>query len=146
MIKQVWQTQTGVTLLEILLLLAVAAVFLTVGIQYDTRKTERLRIDKTALQMQQILDAGLLYYVKNGEWPNYDGATCTPVALDNVAGSDLQQGATAEYLPLAPIPTLFFSACNESVAADAPRTKTRNAKADTVAICHVLVRIGFIIS
>lgn len=61
--------QIGVTLLEILLVLAIAATIMVMFIGYVQQRTDETRRARAAIQMQQILNAGLSYYVANGNWP-----------------------------------------------------------------------------
>lgn len=89
----------GFTLVELLLLMVILAVFLTVGTGYMQQKTEAIRIDKTVLQIQYILNAGLAYYIANGRWPNQG----SQVYLSSGTASELQP----DYLPGVAIPTQF---------------------------------------
>lgn len=59
----------GFTLLEILLVLAILSSLVILMLNYTTQKAAELRRDKTVLQMQQILTAGLSYYINNSIWP-----------------------------------------------------------------------------
>lgn len=68
--------QTGFTLLEMLLVLAIMGGVLILALNYGTRQAAQQRRDKTALQMQQILNAGLAYYTSYGSWPVPSG-TCS---------------------------------------------------------------------
>jgi prepilin-type N-terminal cleavage/methylation domain-containing protein len=94
-----WQlirkSSKGVTLLELLLVMVIVGAMMAMGIGYIQQQTESLRIDKTAAQMQQILNAGLAYYVNNGAWPGSLG--CLQANGTN---------CTTQYLPLltSPIP------------------------------------------
>ena len=74
----------GFTLIEILLVMVVVSSLIYMGIGYLQQRTEYTRIDRTALQMQQLLNGALSYYVANGQWPaNFaclqgtGGAACT---------------------------------------------------------------------
>ncbi|OGT36831.1 MAG: hypothetical protein A3F11_08595 [Gammaproteobacteria bacterium RIFCSPHIGHO2_12_FULL_37_14] len=70
-------TRRGFTLIEMLLVLVIVTVLLVMGINYMQQKTTAMRIDRTALQMQQILNAGLAYYVSHGAWPpGIDSLAC----------------------------------------------------------------------
>ena len=59
----------GFTLLEVLLVLAIASSLIVLMLNYTTQKSDELRRDKTVLQIQQILNAGLSFYVNNSFWP-----------------------------------------------------------------------------
>lgn len=59
----------GFTLIEMLLVMVIVSTVLFMGLGYIQQRTEALRIDKATLQMQQILNASLAYYVNKGEWP-----------------------------------------------------------------------------
>jgi type II secretory pathway pseudopilin PulG len=63
--------QSGVTLLEIILVLVVMSAILIMSIGYLQQRTNGMRIDRTATQMQEILNAGMAYHVTTGQWP-YD--------------------------------------------------------------------------
>lgn len=85
------RTQTGFTLLEMILVLAIMASILGLITNYGSQRMNQFRRDRTAAQMQQILNAGLAYYVSNGTWPVVCG---TPATL---SGSSTLQ--TSGYLP-----------------------------------------------
>lgn len=59
----------GFTLIAMLLLLTLFSAFLVVFINFSSQKADQLRRDKTALQMQQILNSALSYYLSNSSWP-----------------------------------------------------------------------------
>lgn len=63
------QKLKGVTLLEVLLVLAISSSLLVLMLNYTTQKSDELRRDKTVLQMQGILNAGMSFYVSNSFWP-----------------------------------------------------------------------------
>lgn len=63
------QKSKGFTLLELLLVLAISSSLVVLMLNYTTQKSDEMRRDKTVLQMQQILNAGLSYYVNNSSWP-----------------------------------------------------------------------------
>ncbi len=60
---------TGFTLIEMLLVLVIVSMFIYMSVGYIQQKTLQMRIDRTSIQMQQILNAGMAYYVANGTWP-----------------------------------------------------------------------------
>lgn len=59
----------GFTLVETLLVMVVVSVLLVMSIKYSQQKVLNMQIDRAALQMQQILNAGLAYYVNHGTFP-----------------------------------------------------------------------------
>jgi prepilin-type N-terminal cleavage/methylation domain-containing protein len=59
----------GFTLIEMLLVMTIISAFIYASIGYIQQRTLALKIDRTAAQMQQILNAGLAYYVSNQQWP-----------------------------------------------------------------------------
>jgi prepilin-type N-terminal cleavage/methylation domain-containing protein len=61
--------QIGFTLIEMLLVLVIASMIIIMGIGYMQQRTQAMRNDRVSAQMQQILNAGLSYYVANGKWP-----------------------------------------------------------------------------
>lgn len=62
-------TRAGFTLIEMLLVLAIISSLTVMLVNYTTQKFNQFRRDKLALQMQQILNAGLAYYASTGLWP-----------------------------------------------------------------------------
>lgn len=63
------QKNRGVTLLEVLLVLAISAAILLMLINYVQRKGEDVRRSQTSVQMQAIMNAALAYYIANTKWP-----------------------------------------------------------------------------
>lgn len=61
--------QRGITLLELLLVIAVLAAMSVAGISYLREKALNAKIDKTALQMQMWMQAAIAYHHDNGKWP-----------------------------------------------------------------------------
>jgi prepilin-type N-terminal cleavage/methylation domain-containing protein len=64
-----WAVQ-GFTLIEMLLVMTIISAFIYASIGYVQQRTLDLKIDRTAAQMQQVLNAGLAYYVSNQQWPS----------------------------------------------------------------------------
>lgn len=69
----------GVTLIEILLVLVIVSAVIWGSISFLQQRALQTRIDRTAIQMQQILNAGLAYYVINGYWPPAASAPAGPL-------------------------------------------------------------------
>src|SRR5687768_2200405 len=63
------QKTKGFTLLEMLLVLAISSSLVVLLLNYTTQKSDEMRRDKTVLQIQQILNAALSYYVNTSTWP-----------------------------------------------------------------------------
>lgn len=59
----------GFTLIEMLLVMVIIGIIVFASIGYIQRRTAQMRVDRASLQMQQILNAGLAYYVDHGTWP-----------------------------------------------------------------------------
>lgn len=61
------------TLIELLLVIAVASILAAVGIMSYRRYFEANRIDKVAISMQHVLEAAMAFYVDRSKWPqNHD--------------------------------------------------------------------------
>jgi len=62
----------GFTLIEMLLVMVIISSVIYMGIGYIQQRTLQERMDRTVAQMQQILNAGLSYYVSGGtsSWPS----------------------------------------------------------------------------
>lgn len=95
----------GFTLLEMMLVLGIIGGIMTIAINYGIRQMAQQKRDKTAIQMQQILNAALAYYTSNGAWP----LTCTfsstamnagTNAPTPAGGSPLTSLSAAGYLPV----------------------------------------------
>ncbi|MCB1827757.1 MAG: prepilin-type N-terminal cleavage/methylation domain-containing protein [Coxiellaceae bacterium] len=71
------QRQSGFTLIEMMLVIAVVAVLASLGLMAYHRHAQTARIDKVSLEMQHVLEAALAYDVDNGKWPEPNKeATC----------------------------------------------------------------------
>ena len=64
----------GFTLIEMMLVMVIVSMFIFMGVGYVQQRAVAQRIDITTLQLQQLLNVGLSYYVSNGSWP-YSTAT-----------------------------------------------------------------------
>lgn len=85
---------SGFTLIETLLVMVIISMMIYAGINYYQQRTLQMKIDRTSTQMQQILNAGLSYYVAHNEWPatmaDLQGTYLPPatVTLKNPWGKD----------------------------------------------------------
>lgn len=59
----------GFTLVEMLLVMTIISAIIYASIGYIQQRTLALSIDRASAQMQQVLNAGLAYYVSNQKWP-----------------------------------------------------------------------------
>lgn len=87
---------SGFTLLEILLVVVIVAAILTILVGYYQQQMTSFRNDRTAAQMQQILNAGMAYYVANGAWPAQSGAS---TALQCLQQDNTRPECAQQYLP-----------------------------------------------
>ena len=86
----------GFTLVEIMLVLVIVSTLIYMGVGYIQQKTEYLRINRTVLQMQQIMNASLAYYVANGTWPPSWGSS--PSSVGCLIGGSASP-CSVQYLP-----------------------------------------------
>lgn len=84
------------TLLEMLLVLAISSSLVVLLLNYTTQRSDQLRRDKTVLQMQQILNAALSYYVSTSVWPV---KVVSPVCGSASSLSLVTDKLTPNYLP-----------------------------------------------
>lgn len=86
--KTMHKRMTGVTLIEVLLVTVIISAVLYMSAGYMQQKIRQGRYDRTAGQVQQILDASLAYYLANGKWPTsvacLAGKTCPVAYLPNI--------------------------------------------------------------
>jgi len=77
--------QRGFTLIEILLVIAVIAVIASLAILTYRGHSQTTRIEKSALELQQVLEAALAYNADQAQWPANNSAlpSCTPTAAAN---------------------------------------------------------------
>lgn len=74
------RNKKGFTLIEMLLVLVVAASVVMMIVGFTTQKADELRRDRTSMQIQQILNAAVSYYVNYAAWPT-DAPGSFPVLL-----------------------------------------------------------------
>lgn len=72
---QTKNAERGFTLIEMLLVLVIISMVIYLGIGYVQQKSTAMRIDRASIQVQQILNAGLTYYVANGKWPDMSSSS-----------------------------------------------------------------------
>lgn len=79
--KSYQKTISGFTLIEVLLVLVIGSMLIFMGLSYVQNRTLAQKQDRTAMQMQQIMNAGLAYYVANGSWPTMAQLTASSAYL-----------------------------------------------------------------
>ncbi len=88
----------GFSLIEMLLVMVIVSGALFMAASYFRQRSLQMRIDRTSLQMQQILNAGLAYYVANNKWPVANNTsvdiTATPTTNNLQANGYLPKGVT----------------------------------------------------
>ncbi len=69
-------TMKGFTLIEILMVLVVVSILVWSSVAYFQQRAQQMRVDRTTMDMQQILNAALSYYIANGSWPPSPSLDC----------------------------------------------------------------------
>jgi general secretion pathway protein G len=82
--RHMMKKSLGFTLIEVLLVVVIISMIMMMTMGYIQQKTQAMRNDRVSAQMQQVLSAGLSYYVARGKWPD--------------SMNDLQSGSSP-YLP-----------------------------------------------
>lgn len=75
------QRARGFTLIELLFLIAIIGAIAAMVLNSYQQRSNNLKTEKTALQMQQILQAGLNYFGDNRCWPNGNNCPNNPPAF-----------------------------------------------------------------
>lgn len=73
----------GFTLLELLLVIVILGIIGSMGIALYQRSAIDVKVQKAALQMQQILQAASAYYTDNDCWPNSTTCKNNPPSFNN---------------------------------------------------------------
>jgi prepilin-type N-terminal cleavage/methylation domain-containing protein len=60
----------GFTLIEMMMVLVIISTIVVMIANYTLVKTEQIRRETAAIQIQQILNAGLAYYINYATWPS----------------------------------------------------------------------------
>lgn len=86
----------GFTLLEMILVIAIMGMILVAMSKYAVIKVDQLKRDRMALQIQQIENAAMAYYVSTGTWPGTTAGVACGTAATNLSSSIL---ISSNYLP-----------------------------------------------
>ena len=84
----------GFSLIEVMLVVALLSVMTVFGISAYHKKTEKTKIDKAALQIQQLLQASAAFYNDNKQWPLGDPANINSSEYINFVSN---------YVPFGPV-------------------------------------------
>jgi len=91
------QKVKGFSLLEVLLVLAIMGTIMVSLLSYTTQKSDEMRRDKSVMQVEQFLNAGLSYYANMGSWPTLlsqlQGGYLPNNTINNPWGQALSIGA-----------------------------------------------------
>lgn len=96
---KVRKLKLGFTLVEMLLVVAIVGMLLYMAINYFQQQALQTRIDKTSVQLQQILNAGMSYYVNNGNWPDPGNSNSLDCLQGNKPGGGSASACKAVYIP-----------------------------------------------
>jgi prepilin-type N-terminal cleavage/methylation domain-containing protein len=139
----------GFTLIEMLLVLVIIAAIIMGIATYSQQKMQQMREDRAVLQIQQILNAGLAFYLNNTTWPTSittdlqgDGTTpggylpgpSTKVILSNPWAGNYVIGNT---LPGVDPPNALFVVCT-TIKAGAATSVTATILANRLPMAYVV--------
>lgn len=65
-----FKKNSGVTLIEILLLSVIISIMILISIGFEQKRAEEARRNRAVAQIQQLLNASLSFFLKNGSWPS----------------------------------------------------------------------------
>ncbi|OGT47093.1 MAG: hypothetical protein A3F17_02125 [Gammaproteobacteria bacterium RIFCSPHIGHO2_12_FULL_41_15] len=101
--------QKGFTLIEMMLVIAIAAVLASVGIMAYRHQSAQTRANKISLEMEHVLEAAMAYYDVNHAWPEKGDSGFEQNYLPN--GINLSSiGEKFEYGSLGDKKTRFYAA------------------------------------
>ena len=64
------QQQTGFTLIELLFIVVLLGIFAALLVSSFEQRTLNTKVERTGVEMQQFLTAGLAFYADNSRWPD----------------------------------------------------------------------------
>jgi len=98
--KKVKHKLSGFTLIEMILVLAIMSSVILLVVNYTAQKTDQLKRETIAIEIQQILNSALSFYVTNGAWPGglNPTAACSASAI-TFGGTTTNQLQGQGYLP-----------------------------------------------
>jgi len=93
--------ERGFTLLELMLVIALIAAISLVGLSVYRQQLLNFQIDKTALQLQQWLQAGQAYYQDCGFWPDPNQRGMAQLLGQEITcnGNDKKLKVPVQYMP-----------------------------------------------
>ena len=75
--------QEGFTLIELIFVVAILGVMATIGLTMFQKQALTNKVDKAAMQMQQLAQSASAFYVDNGEWPALTANGPEPIEFRN---------------------------------------------------------------
>jgi len=92
----------GFTLIEILFVIAILSVIASFGISMLQKRAQQTKVEKTALQVQQIFQAALAWHADKNEWPYYTTEGETKTVKDACVKTDDAPSVEfiGKYLPI----------------------------------------------
>lgn len=135
----------GFTLIETLLVLVIISIMIYASIGYIQQRALQSRIDRTSTQMQQILNAGLSYYVAHNEWPTSGNTTHdlsllqgtylppSTVTIKNPWGKDYSIAST---------PELFYVYTSTETVSSGAAASTANVIAGMLPLSYTATATG----
>jgi len=146
--KNFQRAKRGFTLIEVMLVLVIVSVGISMLLGYVTQRMDQARRDRETLQIQQILNAAMVYYVNNGKWPDsYAGPPSgNPTAIGTTLNSThpllvnnyLPPGPSASAGWVSPYGTSYITYVNQTtnvfyVFNKLPASQTGNLSASLIA-------------
>lgn len=65
-----FKKNNGFTLIEMIFVVAIIGVIIVLGMSYTSKLNERSKENMASLQIQQILQAAMTYYIQKDQWPS----------------------------------------------------------------------------
>lgn len=59
------------SLIEMLLVIAILSALVSLGLVFANKYAQQVKVEKTALEINHILEAGIKYYTVNNKWPDF---------------------------------------------------------------------------
>lgn len=97
----------GFTLLELLFAVAIIAVLATIGLATYRERTLAAKVNRTILEIQEILKAGSAFFIYKGEWPEAEYQTGEVFEVNYLPAGRIPRnpwGFNYKYKPFSSVP------------------------------------------